>query len=50
MVFVQFPSGCGDGIRTSWPLGYEPNELPAAPPRDIYKQVYYITTTYACQH
>ena len=19
-----------------WPLGYEPNELPAAPPRDIY--------------
>ena len=23
-----FVTGCGEGIWTSWPLGYEPNELP----------------------
>ena len=28
--------GCRGGIRTSRPLGYEPNELPAAPPCDMF--------------
>ena len=27
--------GCGSGTRTSRPSGYEPDELPTAPSRDV---------------
>ncbi len=39
--------GSGGGVRTSRPPGYEPDELPIAPPR--IKYCYYTTLVYACQ-
>lgn len=35
-------SGCGGGIRTTRPPGYEPDKLPAAPLRDVEMLLYAI--------
>ena len=39
------------GIDSNYrPLGYEPNELPTAPPRDVTDNIYFTTITYYCQY